>query len=92
MQGATAGLHLLITFPGSLGEIDDEAVATQLRTRVLAHPLSVHRQRPGPPGLVLGYASLTRQLRDAAAAHRRGARTVHSSARPLSGLANSRPG
>jgi GntR family transcriptional regulator/MocR family aminotransferase len=41
---------------------------------VLVHPLSWHRQRPGPPGLVLGYAAHTPdQLREAA---RRIARAV----------------
>jgi len=31
------------------------------------HPLSWHRERPGPPGLVLGYAARTPdQLREAA--------------------------
>lgn len=35
---------------------------------MLVHPLSMHRQRPGPPGLVLGYAAYSPgQLRDAAA-------------------------
>ena len=69
VQGVAAGLHLLITFPRSLGEIDDTALAGGLRTAgVLVHPLSMHRQRPGPPGLVLGYAAHSPgQLREAAA-------------------------
>jgi GntR family transcriptional regulator / MocR family aminotransferase len=69
VQGVAAGLHLLIMFPPSLGDIDDTALADRLRTAsVLVHPLSLHRQRPGPPGLVLGYAAHSPgQLREAAA-------------------------
>ena len=68
VQGVAAGLHLLITFPGAAGEVDDEGLAAKLRAAgVLVHPLSMHRQRPGPPGLVLGYAANPPgQLRDAA--------------------------
>ena len=55
IHGAAAGLHLTITF-------DREFVDTALAQRCLdagvkVHPLSWHRQRPGPPGLVLGYAT-----------------------------------
>ncbi|MEU8241977.1 PLP-dependent aminotransferase family protein [Actinoplanes missouriensis] len=57
VAGVAAGLHLLITFPG-YGDIDDtvwaEAVAAE---GVLVQPLSWHRRRPGPPGLVIGYAA-----------------------------------
>ena len=69
VQGVAAGLHLLITFPRSLGEIDDAALAGRLQAAgVLVHPLSLHCQRPGPPGLVLGYAAHSPgQLREAAA-------------------------
>jgi GntR family transcriptional regulator/MocR family aminotransferase len=69
VQGVAAGLHLLITFPRSLGEIDDTALAGRLQAAgVLVHPLSLHCQRPGPPGLVLGYAAHSPgQLREAAA-------------------------
>jgi GntR family transcriptional regulator/MocR family aminotransferase len=69
VQGVAAGLHLLITFPRSLGEIDDAALAGRLQAAgVLVHPLSMHCQRPGPPGLVLGYAAHSPgQLREAAA-------------------------
>jgi GntR family transcriptional regulator / MocR family aminotransferase len=73
VQGVAAGLHLLITFPRGLAprgrdEIDDTVLADRLRAAgVLVHPLSMHRQRPGPPGLVLGYAVHSPgQLRDAA--------------------------
>jgi GntR family transcriptional regulator / MocR family aminotransferase len=55
VQGIAAGLHLLITFPGLPGPDTDLAEAI-LRAGVLVHPLSWHRQRPGVPGIVLGYA------------------------------------
>ena len=66
VQGVPAGLHLLITFPGR--EVADIELAEQiLQAGVVVHPLSWHRQRPGPPGLVLGYAAHTAdQLREAA--------------------------
>lgn len=55
VSGVAAGLHLLVTLPpGS----DDAALADELRAAgVLVHPLSWHQRLPGPPGLVLGYAS-----------------------------------
>ena len=55
--------------------MDDTELAERIhRAGVLVHPLSWHRQRPGPPGLVLGYAAHTPdQLREAA---RRIARAV----------------
>src|SRR5215472_2782634 len=73
VQGVPAGLHLLITFPDL--DLDDTELAERIhRAGVLVHPLSWHRQRPGPPGLVLGYAAHTPdQLREAA---RRIARAV----------------
>jgi GntR family transcriptional regulator/MocR family aminotransferase len=56
VQGVAAGLHLLITL-SDLG-MDDVALAERLRgAGVVVHPLSWHRQRPGRPGLVLGYAA-----------------------------------
>ena len=66
VQGVPAGLHLLITFPAL--SLDDTELAERIhRAGVLVHPLSWHRQRPGPPGLVLGYAAHTPdQLREAA--------------------------
>jgi GntR family transcriptional regulator/MocR family aminotransferase len=75
VQGVPAGLHLLITFPDRAGTVDDVDLAERIhRTGVLVHPLSWHRQLPGPPGLVLGYAAHTPdQLREAA---RRIARAV----------------
>ncbi len=67
VQGVAAGLHLLITLPG--GRDDDVTIAEDLSAAgVVAHPLSRHRRRPGPPGLVLGYAAhRPDRLRQAAA-------------------------
>jgi GntR family transcriptional regulator / MocR family aminotransferase len=66
VQGVPAGLHLLITFPDLT--FDDTDLAERIhQAGVLVHPLSWHRQLPGPPGLVLGYAAHTPdQLREAA--------------------------
>ena len=58
VQGVAAGLHLLITLPGPAGSDADLAEAI-LRAGVLVQPLSWHRQRPGAPGFVLGYAAHT---------------------------------
>ena len=56
IHGAAAGLHLTITFDDE--GTDDVALATAaLGAGVKVHPLSWHRQRPGPAGLVLGYAA-----------------------------------
>ena len=58
VEGVAAGLHLLVTLPGRSGDDDDTELAAALRRRgVVVHPLSWHRHRPGPPGLVLGYAA-----------------------------------
>jgi GntR family transcriptional regulator/MocR family aminotransferase len=56
VAGVAAGLHLLITLPDSVGS-DLELVERIRAAGVLVHPLSWHRQRPGRPGLVLGYAA-----------------------------------
>ncbi|MDV3127425.1 PLP-dependent aminotransferase family protein [Mycobacterium sp. 21AC1] len=57
VTGVAAGLHLLVTLPA---DVDDGALAGELHEAgVLVHPLSWHRRLPGPPGLVLGYASHT---------------------------------
>jgi GntR family transcriptional regulator / MocR family aminotransferase len=64
--GIAAGLHVLVTLPGDTPdtELADRATAAG----VLVQPLSWHRHRPGPPGLVMGYAALTPdRLREAAA-------------------------
>jgi GntR family transcriptional regulator / MocR family aminotransferase len=66
VQGVPAGLHLLITFPDLAGDDMDLAASIHL-AGVLVHPLSWHRERTGPPGLVLGYAAHPPdQLREAA--------------------------
>jgi GntR family transcriptional regulator/MocR family aminotransferase len=57
VHGAAAGLHLTVTFPGSFSDIALAAAA--LARGVKVQPLSWHRQRPGAPGLVLGYAART---------------------------------
>ncbi|HEY0002471.1 MAG TPA: PLP-dependent aminotransferase family protein, partial [Actinoplanes sp.] len=55
VTGVAAGLHLLIMMPAGT---DDVLLARRAaRTGVLVHPLSWHRLKPGPPGLVLGYAA-----------------------------------
>ncbi|MFD7787922.1 PLP-dependent aminotransferase family protein [Streptomyces nojiriensis] len=56
VHGAAAGLHLMVTFDGA--GFDDTALASAaLALGVKTHPLSWHRVRPGPPGLILGYAA-----------------------------------
>ncbi|GAB2973846.1 hypothetical protein GCM10017788_71350 [Amycolatopsis acidiphila] len=55
VHGAAAGLHLMITFDGTFPDV--ELAAAALARGVKVQPLSWHRQRPGPPGLVLGYAT-----------------------------------
>jgi GntR family transcriptional regulator/MocR family aminotransferase len=58
VHGAAAGLHLTITFTGDGERVADVAVAAAALARgVKVQPLSWHRQRPGVPGLVLGYAA-----------------------------------
>jgi GntR family transcriptional regulator / MocR family aminotransferase len=58
VEGAAAGLHLLVTFPDG-GRDDLELAARAREAGVLVHPLSWHRRRPGPPGLLVGYAAHT---------------------------------
>ncbi|MFJ9767377.1 PLP-dependent aminotransferase family protein [Streptomyces erythrochromogenes] len=58
VHGAAAGLHLMVTFDGARFD-DTELAAAALDLGVKAHPLSWHRHRPGPPGLILGYAAGT---------------------------------
>ncbi len=66
VQGVPAGLHLLITFP-ELPVADTDLAERIHLAGVQVHPLSWHGQRPGVPGLVLGYASHPPdQLREAA--------------------------
>ncbi|MGW2560348.1 MocR-like pyridoxine biosynthesis transcription factor PdxR [Streptomyces sp. NPDC001514] len=54
VHGAAAGLHLMITFDAGFADADLAGAA--LARGVKTQPLSWHRMRPGPPGLVLGYA------------------------------------
>ncbi len=57
VRGVAAGLHLLVMLPDL---DDDQALAAAAREQgVAVHPLSWHRHRPGPPGLVIGYAATT---------------------------------
>ena len=66
VAGVAAGLHLLLTLPP--GPADDIELTERIAAAgVLVQPLSWHRQAPGPPGLVLGYAAQTPdRLREAA--------------------------
>ncbi|MFI1421126.1 PLP-dependent aminotransferase family protein [Streptomyces sp. NPDC020731] len=55
VHGAAAGLHLTVTYAPDVP--DTELAAAALARGVKCHPLSWHRQLPGPRGLVLGYAA-----------------------------------
>jgi len=55
VHGVAAGLHLLVTLPD--GADDADLAQRALEAGLKVHPLSYHRQLPGPPGLVLGYAA-----------------------------------
>ncbi|MFC9969826.1 PLP-dependent aminotransferase family protein [Spirillospora sp. NPDC127200] len=55
VHGAAAGLHLTVTLDS--GPPDRDLAAAALARGVKVQPLSWHRQRPGRPGLVLGYAA-----------------------------------
>ncbi|MGW7526065.1 aminotransferase-like domain-containing protein [Streptomyces sp. NPDC054783] len=55
VHGAAAGLHLTVTCAADVP--DTEVAAAALERGVKCQPLSWHRQLPGPPGLVLGYAA-----------------------------------
>ncbi|MGY1809559.1 PLP-dependent aminotransferase family protein [Blastococcus sp. SYSU D00669] len=58
VHGVAAGLQLTLTWPGrDLSDV--ELAGRAARDGVAVQPLSWHRLRPGPPGLVLGYAALT---------------------------------
>jgi GntR family transcriptional regulator/MocR family aminotransferase len=58
VEGVAAGLHLLVTLPRLADRYADTTLAERARDAgILVHPLSWHRERPGPPGLVLGYAA-----------------------------------
>ncbi|MGP2438587.1 MocR-like pyridoxine biosynthesis transcription factor PdxR [Streptomyces sp. JW3] len=55
VHGAAAGLHVTVTYPPEVP--DTELAAAALARGVKCQPLSWHRQLPGRPGLVLGYAA-----------------------------------
>ncbi|MER7193866.1 PLP-dependent aminotransferase family protein [Streptomyces flaveolus] len=55
VHGAAAGLHLTVTYVPEVA--DTELAAAALTRGVKCQPLSWHRQLPGRPGLVLGYAA-----------------------------------
>lgn len=57
VHGAAAGLHLTVTLEP--GRDDTALAAAALERGVKVQPLSWHAQRPGRPGLVLGYAAST---------------------------------
>ncbi|MCI2237103.1 PLP-dependent aminotransferase family protein [Paenibacillus sp. TRM 82003] len=59
VEGVAAGLHLLVTLPHREPGSDVELAVRAAGVGVLVHPLSWHRVRPGPPGLLLGYAATT---------------------------------
>jgi GntR family transcriptional regulator/MocR family aminotransferase len=57
----------MIQMPDLVGMADTELVDKVREAGVLVHPLSWHRQRPGVPGFVIGYAAHPPgRLRDAA--------------------------
>lgn len=67
VHGAAAGLHLTVTYAPQVP--DTELAAAALARGVKCQPLSWHRQLPGRPGLVLGYAaSLPGAITDGVAA------------------------
>ena len=58
IQGIAAGLHVVVTLPELGDDVDDVEMAHRISAAgVLVHPLSWHRHRSGPPGLVIGYAA-----------------------------------
>jgi GntR family transcriptional regulator/MocR family aminotransferase len=80
VHGVAAGLHLVVGLPGG---VDDAAVAARAEAAgVGVQPLSYHRLRPGPPGLVIGYAATTPdRLRE-------GVRLLAGAVREVSGVRN----
>lgn len=58
VHGAAAGLHVTVTFDDAPEGADLTIAAACLDRGVKVQPLAWHRQTPGPPGLVLGYASV----------------------------------
>ncbi len=62
--GASAGLHLVVVFPGT--RFDGERLAACLRAGVRVHPLEAHALRKGlrEDHLILGYGNLTEEAID----------------------------
>ena len=57
VEGVAAGLHLMVSLPSG---IDEEALADgAIPHSMRLYGVGPHRSRPGPPALLLGYASLT---------------------------------
>jgi len=57
VEGVAAGLHLMVSLPPGT---DEEALADAAMTQsVRIYGAGPHRSRPGPPALLLGYASLS---------------------------------
>lgn len=53
IAGIAAGLHLVVSLPEHVNDVE---LAARARAEGIAvHPLSRHRFAPGPPGLVIGY-------------------------------------
>lgn len=59
VEGVAAGVHVLLTLPELAVSVRDTDLADRIRadSGVLVHPLSWHRQHPGVPGLIVGYAA-----------------------------------
>ena len=57
ISGISAGLHVALMLPPSVDE--DRVVSIAREAGFAAQPLHRYRHRPGPPGVVLGYASMT---------------------------------
>jgi GntR family transcriptional regulator/MocR family aminotransferase len=57
IHGVAAGLHLIITLPSRSGADDVELADRIFGVGVGVQPLSWHRHRAGPAGLVIGYAA-----------------------------------
>ncbi|WP_183218357.1 PLP-dependent aminotransferase family protein [Actinoplanes campanulatus] len=55
VAGVAAGLHLLVLLPETADDV--EVAGRVAATGVLVQPLTWHRRRTGPPGLVIGYAA-----------------------------------
>lgn len=53
VEGVAAGIHLVVRLPE---HVDDAELAGRAESKGIGvHPLSLHRFRPGPPGIVVAY-------------------------------------